>query len=163
MPERPPAGPAPLAVNGTRPVVLMHLVIPEATSAFTATLPGTAGSVAVTRQLTRSALPDCPRIEDLLLAVSELASNSIIHSASGQGGTFLVRVRTAPRWARAEIADQDQPRPRRNPATAGVWPLWLASPTGPEPTYSPTATASPGPRSPGQHHTPQIWVCNGAQ
>jgi two-component sensor histidine kinase len=51
-------------------------------------------------------LPDCPRIEDLLLAVSELASNSVIHSASGQGGTFMVRVRTAPRWARAEIADQ---------------------------------------------------------
>jgi hypothetical protein len=60
MPERPPAGPAPLAVKGTRPVVLIHLVIPEATSGFTATLPGTPASVAIARQLTRSALPGCP-------------------------------------------------------------------------------------------------------
>lgn len=33
-------------------------------------------------------------------------SNAVIHSASGQGGTFMVRVTTAPGWARAEIADQ---------------------------------------------------------
>jgi hypothetical protein len=106
MPERPPTGPAPLAVNGTRPVVLMHLVIPEASSAFTATLPGTPEAVVVARKLTRGALPGCPRIEDLLLAVSELANNAVIHSASGEGGTFMVRVRTAPSWARAEIVDQ---------------------------------------------------------
>jgi anti-sigma regulatory factor (Ser/Thr protein kinase) len=84
----------------------MHLVIPETSSAFSATLPGTPGSVAVARQLTRNALAGCPRTDDLLLAVSELASNAVIHSTSGQGGTFTVRVRKAPRWARAEIADQ---------------------------------------------------------
>jgi hypothetical protein len=86
--------------------MLMHLVIPEGASAFTATLPGVPGSVAVARQLTRAALPGCPRIDDLLLAVTELASNAVIHSASGQGGTFSVGVRTAPRWVRAEVTDQ---------------------------------------------------------
>jgi two-component sensor histidine kinase len=41
-----------------------------------------------------------------VLAVSELASNAISWSASGCGGKFTVRVRTASRWARIEVADQ---------------------------------------------------------
>ena len=56
-------------------------------------------------ELAREALTGCPRTDDLVLAVSELASNAVIHSASGQGGTFTIRLRTAPRWARVEIAD----------------------------------------------------------
>ena len=56
-------------------------------------------------ELAREALTGCPRTDDLVLAVSELASNAVIHSASGQGGTFTIRLRTAPRWARVEITD----------------------------------------------------------
>jgi anti-sigma regulatory factor (Ser/Thr protein kinase) len=62
--------------------------------------------VAVARQLTRSALSGCPRIEDLLLAVSELSSNAVTHSVSGKGGTFTVEVRTETGRARIEITDQ---------------------------------------------------------
>jgi two-component sensor histidine kinase len=40
-----------------------------------------------------------------MLAVTELASNGISHSASGQGGSFTVRLRLAPSWARIEVTD----------------------------------------------------------
>jgi two-component sensor histidine kinase len=83
----------------------MRLVGNGSMSTLTATLPGMPASVAIARRLVREALPDCPRADDLILAVSELASNAIVHSASGQGGTVSVRVRTAPRWARAEVTD----------------------------------------------------------
>jgi serine/threonine-protein kinase RsbW len=68
-------------------------------------LPGTPASVREARQFTAAWLRECPRAADLVLAMSELASNAVLHSASGEGGTFVVRVRTAPRWARIEVAD----------------------------------------------------------
>jgi two-component sensor histidine kinase len=40
-----------------------------------------------------------------VLAVSELASNAVLWSASGEGGLFLVRVRRVTLWARIEVAD----------------------------------------------------------
>ena len=67
---------------------------------------GMPSSVPVARRLVRGALPGCPRADDLLSAATELASNAITHSASGQYGTFTMRVRTAPRWARLEVTDQ---------------------------------------------------------
>jgi anti-sigma regulatory factor (Ser/Thr protein kinase) len=94
---------------------LMHLVIAPGTADLTATLSGTPAAVAIARRLTREALTGCPRADDLVLAVSELASNAVIHSASGQGGTFALRVRTAPRWARVEITDLG---PYASPAAA---------------------------------------------
>jgi anti-sigma regulatory factor (Ser/Thr protein kinase) len=62
-----------------------------------------------------------------MLAVSELATNGIAHSARGDGGMITVRVRAAPGWARVEVTD-DGPGPgsptRRNgwglPIVAGV-------------------------------------------
>jgi two-component sensor histidine kinase len=41
-----------------------------------------------------------------MLAVTELAANAISHSASGQGGSFTVWLRTEPRWARIEVTDE---------------------------------------------------------
>jgi anti-sigma regulatory factor (Ser/Thr protein kinase) len=41
-----------------------------------------------------------------MLAVTELASNAVLHSASGRGGTFTVRIRAAPQWARIDVADE---------------------------------------------------------
>jgi anti-sigma regulatory factor (Ser/Thr protein kinase) len=84
---------------------LMHLVVATSPLSITATLPGTPSSVPIARRLIRDALPGCPRVDDLMLAASELASNGIAHSATGQGGTFTMRVRTAPRWARVEVTD----------------------------------------------------------
>jgi anti-sigma regulatory factor (Ser/Thr protein kinase) len=94
---------------------LMHLVVGTSPLTFTATLPGTPASVPMARRLLREALPDCPRADDLMLAVTELATNTVAHSASGQGGSFNVRLRTAPRWARVEVTDdgpsEGQPGP----------------------------------------------------
>jgi serine/threonine-protein kinase RsbW len=72
--------------------------------------------VSIARRLVREALPGCSRGDDLMLAVTELATNSIAHSASGQGGSFTLRLRTEPGWARIEVTDdgpaQSQPAPR---------------------------------------------------
>jgi anti-sigma regulatory factor (Ser/Thr protein kinase) len=86
----------------------MHEVVAARTAppaAVEVVLPGRARSVAAARQAVAGALAGCPRADDLVLAVSELASNAIAWSSSGEGGTFTVRVRTAPRWARVEVAD----------------------------------------------------------
>ncbi|MEP7024683.1 MAG: ATP-binding protein [Actinomycetota bacterium] len=84
---------------------LMLLVVGTSPLTFTVTLPGTPASVSMARRLLREALPDCPRADDLLLAVTELTTKSVAHSASGQGGSFTVRLRTAPCWARIEVTD----------------------------------------------------------
>ncbi len=102
-------------------ISVLHLVIATSPLAVTATLPGTPASVSIARRLVREALPDCPRADDLMLAVSELATNAISHSASGQGGSFTVQLRTAPRWARIEVTD-DGPTEGRLSGTNG-WGL----------------------------------------
>jgi anti-sigma regulatory factor (Ser/Thr protein kinase) len=68
-------------------------------------LPGIAVSVSAARAFVRNALAGCPRADDLVQAASELAANAVVWSSSGEGGTFTVRVRTAPRWARVEVID----------------------------------------------------------
>jgi anti-sigma regulatory factor (Ser/Thr protein kinase) len=94
----------------------MHLVAAASPLTVTATLPGTPESVRIARQLIREALPECLRAGDLMLAVTELGTNAITHSASGQGGSFTVRLGTSPGWARIEITDDgpaaSQPTPR---------------------------------------------------
>jgi two-component sensor histidine kinase len=92
-------------VNGAALTGLMHLTVATRPLTFTATLPGTPASVSIARRLLRVALSDCPRADDLALAVTELAANAVAHSASGQGGSFTVRVRTVGQWARLEVTD----------------------------------------------------------
>jgi two-component sensor histidine kinase len=94
----------------------MHLVVAGDPLTFTATLPGEPSSVPIVRRLVRSALPGCPRAMDLMLAMTELASNAVLHSASGRGGTFTVRICTAPQRARIDVADEG---PAAHPATPG--------------------------------------------
>jgi serine/threonine-protein kinase RsbW len=53
---------------------------------------GEAAQVAVMRQWITSLLPDCPPRMNLVLVASELAGKAIRHTASGQGGTFAVRL-----------------------------------------------------------------------
>jgi serine/threonine-protein kinase RsbW len=75
-------------------------------SATWAEFPGVAESVAACRRFIAGGLGDaCPRADDLVLAVSELATNAVRWSASGEGGTFLVRVRRVTLWARVEVVD----------------------------------------------------------
>jgi anti-sigma regulatory factor (Ser/Thr protein kinase) len=85
---------------------VMHLVVATRPPTVTATLPGTPASVPIARRLVRATLADCPRADDLMLAVTELATNSISHSASGQDGSFTVQVRTQAGWARVEVTDE---------------------------------------------------------
>jgi anti-sigma regulatory factor (Ser/Thr protein kinase) len=63
------------------PVSLMHLVVTPGI-ALEVTLPGTPSSVPVARRLVREALRGCPRADDLMVAVTELGTNAITHSAS---------------------------------------------------------------------------------
>jgi anti-sigma regulatory factor (Ser/Thr protein kinase) len=96
---------------------LMHRVVAASTKAdVSIVLRGIPANVAKARRFTAAALADCPRTDDLVLAVSEMATNAIAWSASGCGGTFTVRVRTASRWARIEVADEG---PAPVPAASG--------------------------------------------
>jgi anti-sigma regulatory factor (Ser/Thr protein kinase) len=110
------------------PAALIEAVVtvstaPPGTSKIS--LPGSPASVPVARRLVRDTLGSCPRADDLALAVTELASNAVTWSASGEDGTFTVAVRSAPRWARVEVTD---PGPARRPTAQGNgWGLHIVA------------------------------------
>ncbi|WP_157255056.1 ATP-binding protein [Nonomuraea typhae] len=55
---------------------------------------GTAAAIGEARDWARCVLGEwCPRVEDVLLVISELTTNAVIHSASGApGGRFAVQI-----------------------------------------------------------------------
>ncbi len=72
----------------------------------TVTFPGLPAIVPSARRFVRGILAESPRAGDMELITSELASNAILHTPSGSsGGEFTLTVRTAPGWARVEVAD----------------------------------------------------------
>jgi hypothetical protein len=78
----------------------------DAPGAVEAEYKGLPESVPATRQFVRDSLTGCPRLEDLVLAVSEFAANTVAWCVGGLvGETFTIRVRTAPRWARVELTE----------------------------------------------------------
>jgi len=98
--------------------------------------------VPAARRFAREALNGCPRADDLSLAVTELAGNAVAWSAAGHrhGGTFTVRVRTAPRWARIEVTDPG-PATARPPAPGNGWGLAIVAAV----TDRAGTTGGPGP------------------
>jgi anti-sigma regulatory factor (Ser/Thr protein kinase) len=46
-----------------------------------------------------------PRVDDLELVACELIANSIRHTPAGNGGEFIVRMRTGRGWVRVEVSD----------------------------------------------------------
>lgn len=88
---------------------MMQQVIADRTEPDPATgwilLPGIPESVPACRRIAAEALSGCPRADDLVMAMSELATNALLWSASGEGGWFQVRVRRVTLWARVEVAD----------------------------------------------------------
>jgi anti-sigma regulatory factor (Ser/Thr protein kinase) len=70
------------------------------------TFPGLPAIVPSARRFVRAILADSPRAGDMELIASELASNAIRHTPSGDaGGKFTVTIQTADGWARIEVSD----------------------------------------------------------
>jgi len=87
---------------------------------ISATYPGIPGSVAAVRRFVRKTLADCPRLDDLELIASELATNAIRHTPSGHhSGTFTITVRHQPGAAYMEVADLGARPWRWTPRTRG--------------------------------------------
>lgn len=77
----------------------------EATGA-SVTYPGTPENVTAARRLVRAVLAHSPRVRDLELIASELITNAICHTPSGQQrGTFTITIRHRPGRARLEVTD----------------------------------------------------------
>jgi anti-sigma regulatory factor (Ser/Thr protein kinase) len=80
-------------------------------SSATATIPqartfaGSPEEIRNVRHFVRQLLEDCPVIDDVILLVSELATNAVRHTASGRDGTFCVLVQAADGRARVEVHD----------------------------------------------------------
>jgi serine/threonine-protein kinase RsbW len=71
---------------------------------------GEAASVAQARAFVVKTLgAGWPGLDDVLLMISELASNAVRHTASGTGGVFGVTVSLAEHTARIEVTDAGSP------------------------------------------------------
>ena len=67
--------------------------------------PGERDQVAHARKFVARVLDGNPRADDAALLTSELATNAVLHTASGQGGTFAVAVRQHAKRVRVEVWD----------------------------------------------------------
>lgn len=70
------------------------------------TYPGTPENVTAARRFVRAMFAHSPRVHDLELIASELITNAICHTPSGQQrGTFTITIQHRPGRARIEVAD----------------------------------------------------------
>ncbi len=88
-------------------------------------LAGAHDQVREARLFVGRALGGCPVADDAVLLVSELATNAIVHTASGQGGKFIVTVYRDDTRARVEVMDDGSGqapllRPRENAMESGL-------------------------------------------
>ena len=76
-----------------------------------ATYPGSAEHISAVRADLRALLRDCPVLDDVILCVSELATNAVLHSHSRlPGGSFTIRVTISPgHFVRIDVADDGGP------------------------------------------------------
>jgi|SRR5215469_6669737 len=76
-----------------------------------AVLPGTPESVSAARQIARELLGDGhPAIETAMLLISELVTNSVLHSRSGEpGGRVTVVLCTGPAGILVQVSDDGGP------------------------------------------------------
>ena len=85
--------------------------------------PGRPDQVRQARRFVARALDGCPAADDAVLGVSELASNAVQHSRSGQGGRFQVLVWRGRASACIAVIDDGArcgPAPRRT--VREIWP-----------------------------------------
>jgi hypothetical protein len=92
--------------------------------------PGRREQVAHARQFVARALAGCSVTGEAILCVSELATNALLHTASGNEGEFEVIVQRVGRGSAllSLMRGRPQLRPRahstRPPKTAGDWAWW---------------------------------------
>jgi serine/threonine-protein kinase RsbW len=72
--------------------------------------PGEKGQLAVLRRWLVILLPDRPARDDVLCVATELSTNAVLHSASGQQGWFTVEVACHGAFVRVSVADQGAAR-----------------------------------------------------
>lgn len=78
--------------------------------AWSRTFPATAQQVGEARRFLAAVVEGCPAADDALLCLSELVSNALLHSRSGEpGGSFTVRAQRHGNHLRAEVCDQGGP------------------------------------------------------
>jgi anti-sigma regulatory factor (Ser/Thr protein kinase) len=75
----------------------------------TGTFPAEAAQVRRARAALAGWLGDCPQACDAILIASELATNSVLHSASRDGGTFTLRAEVRPDCLLLEVEDAGGP------------------------------------------------------
>jgi serine/threonine-protein kinase RsbW len=79
---------------------------PTTTAPATATFPGNPESVRAARRFVATETAGHPCLDDALLVISELATNAVRHTRSGQGGSYDVLVTVAAASVRIEVMDQ---------------------------------------------------------
>src|ERR1700683_2996290 len=71
--------------------------------------PGEERQIGLMRRWLASLLPDCPARDDVTVVASELTSNAVLHTASGQGGWFAVEIIWYPLVVRVTVEDGGAP------------------------------------------------------
>lgn len=66
---------------------------------------GVPGQVRHVREFVAAAVDGCPIADDVVLLASELATNAVLHTASGDDGTFRVVVTMSGKRVRVEVHD----------------------------------------------------------
>jgi serine/threonine-protein kinase RsbW len=120
---------------------------PDATS-FHRTYPGTEDQVSQVRKDLAPVLDGCPLADDLVLLASELCTNAVVHSRSGQpGGTFTVRAEVSPgSHAWLEVEDQGGQWVERQPGDDHGRGLFLVDALAGDGNWAIEAGDAPGTR-----------------
>ena len=71
--------------------------------------PGEERQLATVRRWLVSLLPDCPARDDVISVATELASNAVRHTTSGQSGRFGVEITRYPAVVRVAVTDSGGP------------------------------------------------------
>jgi anti-sigma regulatory factor (Ser/Thr protein kinase) len=81
------------------------------TRRYTGTYPADPAQVRQARAALAELLRGCPRVDDAILIASEFATNSVVHSASRDGGEFTLRAEVHQDHVRIEVEDAGGPWP----------------------------------------------------